>query len=285
MRRYRNILVGLDGSEPSVHALKEAIGLARWGRGGVTLIHVALFYDGDLNLLGVRNIKAAVQGRSQEILNEALDIGDSHGIPIRTILDSGNAHERIAHHATVRDVDLIVLGARRTSSLARLCSGKVLAGVLDHCTRDVMAIPHETTIRWERILFAFKNFSCSRDAAARIVELAAIHGGELRTLSVMDSFFASKGKVPSKREYRLKSSSIECLESIHTLANQAGIKNEGASLSGRFHRVVGKSAREEHIGVIILRSAEVMGPKWGVVKSPIGSIVSSAPCPVLFLKD
>ncbi len=284
MRRYRNILVGVDGSEPSVHALKEAMGLARWGRGGVTVIHVTLFYDGDLNLLGVRNIKEAVQGLSGQILSEAADIADSYGIPIRTILDAGKAHERIAHHATVRDVDLIVLGSRRSSSIARLFSGKVLAGVLDRSIKDVMAIPHKTSIRWESILFAFQNFSCSRDTAARIIELAAVYGGELRTLSVMNSFFGSNGKDPSNREYILKNSSIECLANVHAFADQAGIKNEWALLSGRFHKVVGKYAGKEHIGVIILKPDEAMRLKWGLAKSPIESIVTSAPCPVLFLK-
>lgn len=284
MRRYRNILVGVDGSKPSVHALEEATVLAQWGKGGVTVIHVAPSYEGDLNLIGVRNIKAAVQGPGEQILSDAIRLLKSRDVSIRAIIDEGLVHERIAHHAMSGDADLVVLGAMRTPSVARLLCGRVLAKVVKLCPRDVMVIPNQAPIRWEKILFAFENSKCSKDEAARIMELALNYGGELRFLSVTSSFFASKGQGATEKARLWEKSSLECLESVQAQADQMGIKNKGARVCGRIHKVIGKVAGEERIGVIILGSDGGIRPQWGLVRSPIRRIVSSPPCPVLFLK-
>jgi nucleotide-binding universal stress UspA family protein len=139
-------------------------------------------------------------------------------------------------------------------------------------------------IGWNKILFAFETSKCIKDKAARVIELALIYGGELRTLSVMNSFFDSNGKVPTDKECLLKRSALEYLQSVHMQADRSGVKNEVAFLSGRFHKVVGKFAREEQINMIIVGSNGGMKAKWGFGRSPIGSIISSAPCPLLFLR-
>lgn len=274
----------MDGSGPSVHALEEAIGLAKWGKGGVTVIHVALSYQGDLNLFGVRNIKAAIQGPGEQILSEAVKLARDHAVSIRTIIDEGTVHERIAHHAAAGDADLVVLGARRTPPVRRLFHGKTVSRVVQLCHGDVMVIPDQAAIRWERVLFAFENSQCSQDEAVRAMELAVNYGGELRTLSVMSSCPALNGHGPTGKEHLLKQRSLECLESVQTPADQAGIKNEGALSSGRFHRMVEKVAGEERIGVVILGSDGERRSKWGLFRNPIGRMVAGAPCPVLFLK-
>ena len=45
MRRLRKILAAVDGSPASLHALREAIRLAQWVKGGVTVITVAPSYE------------------------------------------------------------------------------------------------------------------------------------------------------------------------------------------------------------------------------------------------
>jgi len=283
MRRYRNILVGVDGSQPGFHALEEAIRLAQWGKGGVAVIHVAPSYEGDLSLVGVRNIRAVVRGPGEQILSKAVEIAESHDFSIRTIYDEGKVHERIVHHAMARDVDLIVLGARRTLSMALFCLGNVVTRVLQLCPADVMAIPDQAPIGWEKILFAFESSKCGKDVAARVIELAVIHGGELRTLSVKHSFLGSIRKVPIGKECLSRRNAIECLESIHMQADHAGVRNEGILWCGRFHRVVAKVAEEQNINMAVIGLNGRMRPVWGFGRSIIGRTIGSAPCPLLFL--
>ena len=153
MRRYKNILVAVDGSEASFHALAESIRLAQWGKGGATVIHVAPFYEGDLSLVGVKNIKATVNGLGGPILQEATNIAELHKFSINSILARGEIHEGIAQHALEEDVDLIVLGARKTSFIEGLFAGRVLREVIGLSSKDVLVIPDQATIGWDKVLF------------------------------------------------------------------------------------------------------------------------------------
>ncbi len=54
MVKYNRLLVGLDGSETSLHALQESFKLSKnW----VTVVTVAPSYAGDLRIMGVSGIR------------------------------------------------------------------------------------------------------------------------------------------------------------------------------------------------------------------------------------
>lgn len=284
MRRYRNILVGVDGSQSGFHALEEAIRLAQWGKGGVTVIHVAPSYEGDLSLVGVRNIGAVLHGPGDRILREAVEIAEVHDFSIGIIHEEGKVHEKAVRHAMARDVDLIVLGVERTLSIAGFLLGNVVTKVVELYLGDVLAIPRQAPIGWEKILFAFESPKCGRDVAARVIELAVSHGGELRTLSVTHSLFSSIGKVPIGKECLARRDAVQCLESIHMQADHAGVKNEGILRCGPFHRVVGRVAEEQEIDMVIVGSNGRIRPGWGFGRSIVGRIIGSVSCPVLFLR-
>jgi nucleotide-binding universal stress UspA family protein len=59
--RYRKILAAVDGSESSMHALKEAFKLAQNEESWITAVSVIPPYQGDLDLVAVGNIMASMR--------------------------------------------------------------------------------------------------------------------------------------------------------------------------------------------------------------------------------
>jgi nucleotide-binding universal stress UspA family protein len=244
MRRFKNILVAVDGFEPSFHALEESIRLAQWGKGGVTVIHVAPSYEGDLSLVGVKNIKATVSGSGREVLDEAISLGDIHNLPIKPIYEEGEVPESIARLAAKEDVDLIVLGASKTSLIAGFFSGNVLTKMIRNCSREILVIPNQAVIGWDRILFAADRAQWSEDTVARAIELAVSYGSELQALAVTNGCFSVREKLLGRKEYPSRKSTLQSLENAQIQAERAGVRIKNLFLSGRFHTMVNEIARE-----------------------------------------
>jgi nucleotide-binding universal stress UspA family protein len=285
MRKYKNILVAVDGSEPGFHAVEESIRLAQWGKGGVAVIHVAPSYEGDLSLVGLKNIKEAIRGPGKQVLIRALEIAAVHNFSIKPIRAEGVVHESIVRHAVVEDVDLIVLGARRTSFIASLLMGSVLTKTVKNSPKEVLVIPNQAAIDWEKIMFAPYNATCSKDTAARIIELAITYGGKLSVLSVIDASYHAGRRAPASKERLVTKIVPDCLEDLQTQAVQAGVKAENLRMSGRFHVLVSKVAWEEKVTMIILGLPAKTKPKWRIGRSAIKSIVRNSACPVLLIRN
>jgi len=285
MARYKNILVAVDGSEASFHALEESIRLAQWGKGGATVIHVAPFYEGDLSLVGVKNIKATVDGPGGPILKEAMKIAELHKVSIKTVLARGEIHEGIAHHALTEDVDLIVLGARKTSFIAGLFAGKVLMEVIAHSSKDVLVIPDHAAIGWNKILFPIDSLENHMETALRVIEVAKSYGSELSVLAVTKAFFYAGGKPLSGKGCRSRECTIESLANIQIQAKHASVKSESKLVSGRFPTVVSKIAREEHPSMITIGLHKRTRSEWRFGRNRIKSIVHCSPCPILLVRN
>jgi nucleotide-binding universal stress UspA family protein len=108
---FGKILVAVDGSEASTHALEQAIGMARLT--GATLI--ALAVEGPLpayaatigEVVEVKREKDAFFGK---LLGDVRRQAAAAGVPLETDLRPGHAAELIVRAAAEHDADLIVLG-------------------------------------------------------------------------------------------------------------------------------------------------------------------------------
>jgi nucleotide-binding universal stress UspA family protein len=191
MPRHKKILAAVDGSEAGFHVLKESIRLAQWGRGGVTAIAVAPSYEGDLSLVGVKNPKAAIFGRSEAVLARAVEIAEALGVRIEVICEEGEPHEKIAGRA--RAFDCVAMGAGPGKGfLARLIPG-VSAKVAAISTADVLIVPQGKALCWDRMLFASDARAESAGFAASAQELARSYEGMLQRVP------APNGPQPGKR--------------------------------------------------------------------------------------
>ena len=249
MRRLKDILVALDGSSSSFHALEESIRLAQWGKGRVTAITVAPAYEGDLSLVGVRNIKAAMEGPSEEILGRAVEIAETLSAPIDVICEEGEAHRKIVERAEVRGSDLIVLGASGRKSLIRSFFGSIGSRVTEQSTRDVLVIPEDVPLGWEKILLVADGSELGKSSRELALELAVSYGGELKAVFLPEGWHVPEKGVSLGSEAE---SAGEAPEAYKARAEQAGIKCDLIVADNCGDRLLRGLAEEHSVNLILL---------------------------------
>ncbi len=136
---FKNILVGVDGSEPSLKAVEKAAELARTV--GAHLVVVTAF-DPIPPYLGSPYFEEAMARqteKAEEILEKAKErIGDFADVETEAI--EGAPAEVILSAADVHKADLIVLGTRGISGIAALLLGSEALKVASHAKCPVMLV-------------------------------------------------------------------------------------------------------------------------------------------------
>lgn len=248
----------MDGSPASLHALKESIRLAQWARSGVTVITVAPSYEGDLNLLGVRDIKAMLHGQCEEILNAAMEVAEEQGTAIGIICEEGHVDEKIVAQSEKEDADIIVLGNSGRCFLHELLTGGVISRVSRSSRRNILVIPHGKPLAWNRILLVLDRTD-GGDITERAVALTSTIGGELIMLFMQPGFFGSKGGVPSGRSNPVVDKGRQLVERARRVAETQGVKFEALVRKGSSGRTISRIAKAHMIDLIML--APITG-KW-----------------------
>ena len=154
MGKYRKILVSLDGSESGRNALVQSFALARDEKCWLTAATVVPGFEGDLELVGLGDVRAALHKPGEAILAQARTLAETERVPLKTVLEEGEAWERITNLAEDEHCDLIVMGRRGLRRLERMMMGSVTARVIGHANRDVLVVPQGTALSFKRILVA-----------------------------------------------------------------------------------------------------------------------------------
>jgi nucleotide-binding universal stress UspA family protein len=124
---YRNILVATDGSEHSMAAAGEAVGIAK--RHGSGLIAVSAMYSNAEAEAAAAHVKAVAD------LARKNDVAVSSETPI------GRPHAVIVETAGGRGVDLIVMGAHGKTDLRHLVMGSTTERVIGLANCAVLVVP------------------------------------------------------------------------------------------------------------------------------------------------
>lgn len=151
---YRKILVPLDGSEPSNHALDHAIGIAEKFGSKVTLLAVVpkvvipVFPDEGFGAAPVTAAKdmARYQEKMREIYENVLKEAESKvstdhpDLGRETLLKEGRPSSTIVEMAEESDVDLIVMGSRGVGGITGWILGSTSKRVVDSCTKPILIV-------------------------------------------------------------------------------------------------------------------------------------------------
>ncbi len=154
---FKNVLVALDGSEPSMRALSMAIEIAKRFEARLTLVHVfsvavtpmVMPEPTTVTPAGVPPLTPAEISKmteaSQEIGNKILKAGEEMAknaqvTPVDKQLLEGNTVQEIVKLAKEGDYDLIVVGSRGVGRLRELFVGSVSEGVLKHTPCAVLLV-------------------------------------------------------------------------------------------------------------------------------------------------
>lgn len=151
---YRKVLVPLDGSEPSNHALEHAINIAEKFGSKVLLLAVVpkvvipVFPDEGFGAAPVTAAKdmARYQEKMREIYENVLKEAESKvstdhpDVERETLLKEGRPSSTIVEMAEESDVDLIVMGSRGVGGITGWILGSTSRRVVDSCTKPILIV-------------------------------------------------------------------------------------------------------------------------------------------------
>lgn len=284
MGRYKKILVAIDGSESSMHALKESFKLATNEGSWITVVSVIPHYQGDLDLVAVGNIMASMKKPCDEALANADKLAKEEKVLIKTVCEEGDIYERIVDLADAENCELIVMGRRGFHRLERALIGSVTARVIGYSRRDVLVVPRNTTVGWQRVLVATDGSKYSGAAAERAIDFAKSYGGELKVLSVVDvpaEFYGESLEAVEGLIKRAKGS----VEDVRKMAEAAGVRAETFVREGESYEQIIEIAEEHNVNIIVMGSHGRTGLKRLLMGSVTEKVIGHAPCPVLVIKS
>jgi len=280
MAKYRKILVAYDGSSSAKNALSLASRLAREDKSWIKVLAVVPPYQGDLELIGVSDIKEAITGPGQELLSEARQLADREGVHILTNLEQGEPYEQIVHVAEEESCDLIIMGRRGKGKMERALIGSVTARVIGHTGKDVLVIPETGKLSWENILLATDGSTCSDNALARSLEIAQERKAKLSAVSVVytnDEFYAL-GQNQVKELYQ---EADKVLDKVKKWAGDLGVQTELFVRDGEPHEAIIAMAAEISASLIVMGSHGRKGLTRLLMGSVTERVIGYADCPVL----
>lgn len=145
MKRYRNILVPVDGSDLSMDAFEQALSLSTMTGSKITVLHVIEIIYSDYTMLeGAEIISASnlIQAETREQVKSSLEEfvrkGEEEGVEVRTLIREGPvAHEIIE---LSKHYDLIIIGSHGRRMITSLIMGSVAEKVSRHASCPVMLV-------------------------------------------------------------------------------------------------------------------------------------------------
>jgi nucleotide-binding universal stress UspA family protein len=136
---FKTIVLALDGSEGSRHAIPLAVELARRDNAKLVVVHVEeeIIGKGGGPILATEDeVQDEVRKKAQEVSASGVETS----VEMRSVMLGGPAHA-IEDVAAEAGADLIVAGTRGHSPVAGLLLGSVTQRLLHIARRPVLAVP------------------------------------------------------------------------------------------------------------------------------------------------
>jgi nucleotide-binding universal stress UspA family protein len=140
------ILVAIDGSEASLHALDQAVHLASLSNAQMLILSVVppispLAYMGPAPLYIDQYFKAARESHQRVLDDSSAKAKNKHSeMEVETRLEEGRPAEVICKIAENEDVDLIVMGSQGMGGISGWVLGSTSRSVVDSCTKPILIV-------------------------------------------------------------------------------------------------------------------------------------------------
>lgn len=280
-KEYRKVLVPVDGSESSFHALRQAFQFSSTEKSWITVVCVAPDYEGDLDTLATGgDLLAKMRQPCERALVKARDIAAQAGYTIKTVLEEGEPSTRIVDTADAHNRELIIMGRRGLSHLERAFVGSVTQRVIGQSHGDVVVVPNGVTLAWKKILVATDGSPCSQAAVERAVRFARIYDGEVEVVSVVDVSPELYGDAPDLVEELTRKAKVFADAAVQVVQGK-GLKATPHVVEGAPYEVIPELAKTLGAEVIVVGSHGRTGMGRLLMGSVAEKIIGFASCPVL----
>jgi len=282
MAKYKKLLVAIDGSPSSMHALEESFKLSKEGTLGVS---VAPPFTVDLRVGAEGEIKKLLTEPCETALTKAAGMAEVAGAEVFGICAMGQPHERIVDLSESEGCDLIVMGAKGMLSLDKTLMGDTTAKVIGYSVKDVLVVPENTPLNLNRILLSTDGSEYSRRATARAMDFAESYGTELYVISIVEISPEIYSIAPQVVEKKVAETE-KYLAGIKKQASSRGITfKEFVRDSAEPYNVIDELAQKEQAGLIVMGSHGRTGLTRILMGSTAERVIAHAPCPVLVVKS
>jgi nucleotide-binding universal stress UspA family protein len=149
----KKILVGIDGSDASITALKYAEDLAETYKSELIIITVipnvpfiySEIYSDDIYPEYIPRMQQDLEDSYNKLLERELERVKSERpeLAVRTVIENGNPSQKIIETSRAEEIDLIVLGNRGTGGIISWLLGGTSRSVADACTVPVLIVKDE----------------------------------------------------------------------------------------------------------------------------------------------
>jgi len=282
MARYKKLLVAIDGSPSSMHALEESFKLSKEGILGVS---VAPPFTVDLRVGGDESIQSLLREPCETALTKASGMAEVAGAQVFGICAMGQPHERIVDLSESEGCDLIVVGAKGMLSLEKALMGDTTAKVIGYSVKDVMVVPEKTTLSLDKILLSTDGSEYSRRATVRAMDFAESYGTELHVVSIVEISAEIYSIAPEVVEKKVGEAE-NYLAGIKKQADARGIKYKGFVRDSEApYDIILEIAQNEKVGLIVMGSHGRTGLTRILMGSTVERVIAQACCPVLVVKS
>lgn len=280
---YKKILVGIDGSETSIHALKESLNFSKKYKAEVLTVSVIPQHRELASSFSVfGHIKDLLKKPYEKALNEAKDLAEDIGVSIKTFLEEGNPYEKIVEVAQKESCDLIITGRRGITSFEKILIGSTTHKVINNSPIDVLVVPKNTQINFKKLLAGTDTSEYGNRAVKKAGKIAKEYNGELGVISVI--------KIPVEPIIDLQ----EILETLrkdlesHLVFLTEEIAKDGVKVEilvdfGEPYKVVVETAKKINANAIVISAYSSASQKS--LGSVGEKIIANSFCPVLVVKN
>jgi nucleotide-binding universal stress UspA family protein len=143
---FKRIMIATDGSEISMHAAKQAVGLAKISGATLIIVYVVDVHrlaqlPGYAAMSGLKdNLMKSMLKEGNEATSEVGDMAQDAGVTYEKVIAEGNPSEELLRRSQER-VDLIVMGSIGRSGLNKFLLGSVAERVVRHSKVPVLIVP------------------------------------------------------------------------------------------------------------------------------------------------
>ena len=137
---YSTILMPVDGSDVSNHALEEGLSLAKALGSRVILVYIvdmtiAAMPEAELGVANAEIMRRSFIEQGNNVIRAAEAAARAKGVPYESVIEEGDVHDGIVETADKRGVELVVMGTHGRRGLNRLLLGSVAQSVTKraHC--------------------------------------------------------------------------------------------------------------------------------------------------------
>ena len=284
MGRYKKILAAVDGSESSRNALRQAFRLAVEEKCWITVTSVIPPYTGDLDLTGVKDVRASLAKPCTDALEDAKRLAEEDRALIKTVCEEGETYERIVDLADAENADIIVMGRRGLRKVERAMVGSVTARVIGHTQRDVLVVPLGATLGWKRVLVGTDGSRFSQPAVDKAISFAQSYCGDLVVISVVDVPTEFYAEAPQAVEDMIRKAK-QYTADVKKKAETAGVRAESYVGEAESWEAIVNLAREQAADVIVMGSHGRTGLRRLLMGSVTEKVIGYAACPVLVVRS